>query len=278
MTSNNKTKGTITVYTAALDKLVGVIGDRELSSVTRRNMEAFVSEELERLKPATVSIDYRALQQFWKWAVNDGEVAANPMDGMRPPRVPLDPPPVMTDAQMRDLLAACSGNTFEDRRDLAIVRVFMSTGVRLRELTSLTTDKVSVADRRATVFDPKKRSERTVRFSLRAANAIERYQRVRRRHRLAALPELWIGDMGAITPNGVYQVIRRRARVAGFDLNPHRFRHTFAHRWMAAGGGETDLQNLAGWQSSQMLRRYGASAANERALSAYDRIASDDIV
>ena len=60
-------------------------------------------------------------------------------------------------------------------------------------------------------------------------------------------------------------MLRRRSRQAGLpDLHPHQFRHTFAHRWLAQGGGETDLMRLAGWKSRAMLQRYGASAAGAR--------------
>jgi len=45
-------------------------------------------------------------------------------------------------------------------------------------------------------------------------------------------------------------------------------RHTWAHENLASGMiGETDLLQLGGWSSSDMLRRYGAVMAQERAIA-----------
>jgi integrase len=54
------------------------------------------------------------------------------------------------------------------------------------------------------------------------------------------------------------------------------FRHTFAHRWLSEGGQEQDLMRLAGWQSREMLGRYGASAADQRAREAHRRMSLGD--
>ena len=52
------------------------------------------------------------------------------MTNMRRPKVPDDPPPVLTNDELRQLLKACEGTSFDDRRDMAIVRVFLDTGAR----------------------------------------------------------------------------------------------------------------------------------------------------
>jgi integrase/recombinase XerC len=82
------------------------------------------------------------------------------------------------------------------------------------------------------------------------------------------VPQLWLADRGAkaLSPDGIKHMLKRRGLAAGVaNTHAHRWRHNFAHEWHRAGGNTGDLMVLLGWASEDMPRRYGASAAAERA-------------
>ena len=64
---------------------------------------------LARWKPATAANRYRALRVFYAWLEEEGKIATDPMAKMKPPRVPEQPAPVLTEHLLRRLLAACAG-------------------------------------------------------------------------------------------------------------------------------------------------------------------------
>jgi site-specific recombinase XerD len=191
---------------------------------------------------------------------------------MSPPTIPERPVPVYEIDDLRKLLKITEGPGFERRRDHALLRMFIATGVRLGEMSGMRLDSLA-RDEQAVLVIGKGDRGRWVPYSDKAAVGLDRYLRERRRHPDAGLEWLWIGQRGRLTSSGITQILRRRASDAGLkDVRPHRFRHDFAHRALDAGMAEGDLQEIAGWRSAQMLARYGASARSERARRAYRRI------
>lgn len=177
----------------------------------------------------------------------------------------------MADDELSALLATCAGKTFLDRRDTAIIRLLLDSGARRSEITLLDIDDVDLKWALIRVRG-KGDKQRAIPFGEKTGQALTRYLRMRARHKSAGSPALFLRERGGtqLAPNGVKIMLRRRGEQAGISrMHAHRLRHTLAHEWQLAGDNESDLMAIMGWESPEMLRRRGRSAAAVRAQASH---------
>ncbi len=276
--ARNRAPLTIKSYKLAIDQLHAFLKSKgmptEVRSIRREHIEAYLVDMQERgAKPATVAQRFRSLQQWCRWLVEADEIDRSPMERMRPPKVEAPLVPVLREDQVRKLLRACDGSDYAARRDKAVISLFLDTGMRRQEMASLLVDDVDWERRVITIRSGKGDRPRLVRFTVATRLVLIKYARERDKHPRASSSALWLGRSGPMTSDGIRDIVARRGEAAGLvGLHPHVFRHSRAHTLLSDGMEGQDVQLLMGWRSPLMLRRYGASAATERALDAFDRV------
>jgi integrase/recombinase XerD len=246
----------------------------------RRTVNGFIADLLDNgAEAATARNRQLAVRRFSAWLADEDEIERDDLVGIKPPKLDTKIVPSLDEDEIVRLIKACSGREFRDRRDEAIVRLMVETAMRSDELLSMTIPDTDLAKGSAVIRRGKGGKGRTVPFGPKTGSAIDRYIRVRRTHRLASSPVLWLGDRGKeFGYHALRDTLKWRSEMAGLeDFHPHLLRHTGAARWLDAGGSEGGLMAVAGWTRRDMLDRYVKSTSERRAAEESRRLGLGDI-
>ncbi len=150
--------------------------------------------------------------------------------------------------------------TTPGQRDLAILELFYSSGLRLSELTGLNLLDLDLLGDQVKVRG-KGRKERLVPLGSRASRVLRRY--LETRQRLASRPgadrqAVFLNPRGRrLTPRSVQRIVHRAYEAIGVDgLKTHSLRHTFATHLLDAGADLRAVQELLGHASLSTTQIY----------------------
>lgn len=269
--AERKSPSTVKTYTDGVRLFLRWCADNDQTpALERRTVNAFTAALLDDgSEPATVRSRQLGVRRFSAWLAEEKEIPADPLLGLKAPKLDVKVIEPLSDDQLRALLRACSGTDFRARRDEALIRFMAETGARAGEVVALALADVDLPAGTAVVRRGKGGKGRVVPFGSQTARALDRYVRARRAHRNADSPALWLGDRNrGFTYYALHFALRGRAEAAGItNFHPHLLRHTAAHRWLSAGGSEGGLMAVAGWSTPDMLMRYTKAKASERAAA-----------
>jgi site-specific recombinase XerD len=230
----------------------------------------------------------QVIKGFLRWCAEeelpdlDSSTLQRVADRVELPKVDVKVIDVFTQDHIHRLLRACDQeyNGELRQRDRAIISMLLDTGIRAGELVGLRLEDTHLtvgSDSYLRVFG-KGRKQREVGLGRTASAALHRY--IARYRGRGAEGVVFLNRAGEpLTVDGLGQLIRRLGdwgRVSGVRCSPHTFRHTYAVRFLEAGGELYALSRLLGHSSvavtENYLRAFQARAARKGGISVLDQL------
>ena len=240
---------------------------------SRRNYKELIQmwirlQQRKGVSAATVSRRLTAVKTFFRYLVNEGYIQRNPVAGTEAPKIPRRLPKPLTEADISKLLneakRTCSA------RDLAIVELLYSTGMRVSELTCLKMADICLEKRFVTVYGKGSR-ERLLPLGMDAIRAILSYLESRPESQNGLL--LFLNHFGRpLRPKTVQRLLRGLGESAGIEsrVTPHVLRHSYATHMLDHGCDLRTLQELLGHQDISTTQKYTA-VSTERKVEAVSK-------
>jgi integrase/recombinase XerC len=203
------------------------------------------------LSPKSLQRRLAALRSLFRYLLREELVANNPADGIRAPKVQRKLPATLDADQLAHLLDKPSPNEGDDPlllRDLAILELLYSSGLRLSELVAL--DLTDLDPKEAVLeVTGKGRKTRRVPVGRMALAAIADWRKARGQFAAAEQPALFVSQRGdRLSPRSVEQRVARLAQQRGAPrhVHPHLLRHSFASHLLESSGDLRAVQELLG--------------------------------
>ncbi|MDE1950408.1 MAG: site-specific tyrosine recombinase XerD [Burkholderiales bacterium] len=224
--------------------------DRALDASRESDLLAYASERHAGTRASSANRRLTVFKRYFRWAVREHLVAADPTLRLLAARQPLRVPKSLSESQVEALLAAPDTGQPLGLRDRTMIELMYASGLRVSELVGLQTVRVGLAEGVLHVVG-KGSKERLVPFGGEARVWIERYLAEARALILGPRnsPALFVTARGGpMTRQMFWTLIKRHALAAGITapLSPHTLRHAFATHLLNHGADLRAVQMLLG--------------------------------
>lgn len=262
-TEREFTTCTVEAYRHDLGKFsayLTLIGKTEILAVSRADIGSFVSS-LEKSAAITKARKLSVIKSFFNYLESIDILSSNPATHVIAPKIPQKEASYLNAEEYQRLMQTVRdvATPYYWQRDLAIVTIFLHTGIRLSELVSLTVSSVDLVSQ-TILIKGKGNKERTIPLNEEVALVVEKY--IAKRPKVVT-SSLFVSKLGkGLSARSVYHLIKSYLKRAGISrgddgrLGVHSLRHSFGASLLNKGVNLVVIQELLGHTKLETTRRY----------------------
>jgi len=242
---------TIGYYQSTIEKMLSIL-DTPIRKITTEIVREYLKDYqlINNCSKVTIDNVRRNLSSFFSWLEEENHILKNPVRRIRKIKVGTTVKEIISDEEIEIIRDACKRN-----RDLAIIDMLYSTGIRVGELVNLDIADINFNERECIVYG-KGDKERKVYFDAKTKLHLMKYLEERNDSTKALFVTL-NKPHARLKISGVEISIRKLGRSLGFDnIHPHKFRRTMATRAIDKGMPIEQVQQLLGHQQIDTTMKY----------------------
>ena len=247
----------------------------EPKSVDKESIRSFVEElYVNGLTKRSIARKISAIRSFFKYLKRTFNIDDKAISNLRTPKLDKPLPVVIDEAQMRKIMEFPPDDTFEGKRDRAILELFYGCGIRLGELISLKMKQIYLKANYI-IVEGKRNKERILPLGKHAALALKKYLQERdQKIKFFDNEEIvFVNHKGKILyPLSIQKMVKNYlAKVSEQEhLSPHVFRHSFATHLLDRGANLIAVKELLGHSSLSTTQIY-THVSMDRLKSIYQK-------
>ena len=218
-----------------------------------------LSEWLGKRPPGARKRLFETFRAFGRW-LERKRVMHNPWSDIDIPKVPIPVLKAPSPEDIRELFAYLDSHYPPELalRNKAIISLFVESGLRLFELSSIKPEDINWSERTTQVWG-KGQKEGKAPFGQTSEILLKQWLAVHQAD----------GNIWGIDRAGIQVMLKRLHEATGITCNPHSFRRAFASILLKSGTDSLDIKRLGRWQNLEMVDRYCRSVQFEDSLKHY---------
>ena len=254
---------TVRAYKTDLLELIDYIGDQKpIVKVNKYDLHEHITMISRDLSSKTLSRKIASMKSFFKFLVNENLIPINVTKSIRVPKIDKKLPNHLTKKEMRDFFKKTMNGIEIKFRDLIIIDILYSTGIRVSECCSILKQDISLSNNTIKVLG-KGNKNRLVVFGDQTKLNIEKYLSEESSNKSKFLfpsnykTKINLNDRN-ITSRTIYNIVKKYIKLVSSNekLGPHALRHSFATHLLQSGSDLMAIKDLLGHESLSSTQIY----------------------
>ena len=264
---------TIRAYKTDLTQFLDYIGEEKLiTDINKYDLHEYVITISKNISSKTLSRRIASMKSFFKFLLDEKIISINITKSIKIPKTEKKLPNYLSKTEIREFFEKIINEIKISSRDLLIIDILYSTGIRVSECSSIEKQNISLSKKTIKIMG-KGNKNRLVVFGLKTKkNILDYFNKSKNKKSKFLFPSLHKSKAGCITSRTIYNIVKKYIKLVSNNekLGPHSLRHSFATHLLQRGSDLMAIKDLLGHESLSSTQIY-THLDTKRMKEVYDK-------